>query len=376
MKMAGIYLHIPFCKRVCAYCDFYKSARTTLLDPVVEQMHGELEARAAYLGEGTAIETLYFGGGTPSLCHVEQLSALIERVKRLFNCSRLGEVTLEANPDDLSEEYLNGLRKVGINRLSIGVQSFDEEELRWMNRRHTARQAEEAVKAARRAGFDNITIDLIFGVPGFGREVLARSIDRALELEVEHISAYHLTIEPRTALGRKAEQGELQAVAENISEEEYQMVHQRLSQAGYEHYEISNFARPGRRARHNAAYWQGIPYLGIGPGAHSFNGESRCWCTDRVESYAEAGASRFEEEWLTPENRMNEYLMTHLRTIEGISLGEVERHFGTKRAQEVERLSERLLRNGSIVREGDRIRIPSEGFLLSDWIIGELMVGE
>ena len=373
--MAGVYIHIPFCKRLCAYCDFYKSVRLSYLEEVVAAMHRELSERRGYLRD-QRIETLYFGGGTPSLLSVEQLAGLKRRVEELFDCSDLGEVTLEANPDDLTAPYLEGLRKAGFNRLSIGVQSFDDEELRWMNRRHTAQRAEEAVREARAAGFENLTLDLIFGVPGFGEEVLRRNLERVLALEPEHISAYHLTIEPDTALGRKEARGELCAVEESISEREYALVHETLTRAGYDHYEISNYARPGFRARHNSAYWQGREYLGIGPAAHSFDGHSRRWSLDTVESYASGGEFRFEQELLTERDRLNEYLMTHLRTAEGISFREMGEQFGPEAVARIEKEAEPLLLQRLLSSTPEGLKIPAERFLLSDHLIGMLFEPE
>lgn len=369
--MAGIYLHIPFCKRVCSYCDFYKSVRLNFVDEVVAGMHRELSERRDYLHD-RKIETLYFGGGTPSLLSVEQLAGLKRRTEELFDCSELREVTLEANPDDLSTPYLKGLLEAGFNRLSIGIQSFDEEELRWMNRRHTARRAVEAVEAARAAGFENLTLDLIFGVPGFGEEVLQRNLEQLLALNPEHVSAYHLTIEPDTALGRREARGELRPVEESVSEREYALVHETLTQAGYEHYEISNYARPGFRARHNSAYWQGREYLGIGPAAHSFDGRSRRWSLDTVESYASGGAFRFEEEHLSARDRLNEYLMTRLRTAEGISFREIFEQFGCEAAERIRRESNPLIEQELFIPTPEGLKIPAERFLLSDHLIGIL----
>lgn len=363
---------------MCAYCDFYKSVRISLLDRVVEGMVEELHQRKELLS-GKKIKTLYFGGGTPSLCSPEQISILVGATREAFEVGAdyqsddFEEVTLEANPDDLTPGYLATLRKAGINRLSIGVQSFDDRVLKWMNRRHTAKQAIEAVKSAREVGFENLTIDLIFGIPGFGDEVLTRSLEQALELDVEHLSVYHLTIEPDTLLGRKEARGELKAVEEQVSEREYALVHRTLTEAGYDHYEVSNYARAGRRARHNSAYWQGVPYLGIGPGAHSFDGKRRIWSVDTAESYAETGAQRFEQELLTPQEQLNEYLMTRLRTAEGLSLDFVAEHFGTERAKRIEMEAARALEAGNLRREGATLRIPAERFLLSDWVIESLM---
>ena len=239
--MAGLYFHIPFCKRVCAYCDFYKSADLRRMDDLLAAMHRELDDRRGYPG-GEAVTTRYFGGGTPSLCTPEAIRGLLDHAAQLFDCSGAEETTLEANPDDLTAEYLGGLLEAGIDRLSIGVQSFDDDCLKLMNRRHTAAQAAEAVRAAQRAGFGNITVDLIFGMPGFGGDTLRRSLDAALSLGVQHISAYHLTVEPDTAFGRRAARGEFRAVDEQISETEFLTVHHTLTEAGFEHYEVSNLS--------------------------------------------------------------------------------------------------------------------------------------
>ena len=260
--MAGLYFHIPFCRRICAYCDFFKSAEVGRVDSVLEAMERELDGAVDWLAD-RRIRTVYFGGGTPSLCDPARLQGLADRAAALLDCSGVEEFTVEANPDDMTEEWLEALARTGANRLSVGVQSFDDDELRLMNRRHTGMQAVEAVRRAQAAGFANLTIDLIFGVPGFGGDTLRRSLDTALSLGVQHISAYHLTVEPDTAFGRRAARGEFRAVDEQISETEFLTVHHTLTEAGFEHYEVSNFALPGFRARHNAAYWHGAKYLGI-----------------------------------------------------------------------------------------------------------------
>jgi oxygen-independent coproporphyrinogen-3 oxidase len=367
--MAGVYIHIPFCKRLCAYCDFYKSVHLSYLEEVVAAMHRELSERRGYLRD-QRIETLYFGGGTPSLLSVEQLAGLKRRVEELFDCSHLGEVTLEANPDDLTAPYLEGLRKAGFNRLSIGVQSFDDEELRWMNRRHTAQRAEEAVREARAAGFENLTLDLIFGVPGFGEEVLRRNLERVLALEPEHISAYHLTIEPDTALGRKEARGELCAVEESISEREYALVHETLTRAGYDHYEISNYARPGFRSRHNSSYWRGAQYLGIGVGAHSYNGNKRRWSQQTVGEYCLS--REYEVDELTARDHLNEYIMTSLRCVEGLDMAQIEERFGEEHSARILAASERWIASGDIVVGDSHLKIPAHRFLISDAIIESL----
>ncbi len=367
--MAGIYFHIPFCKRICAYCDFYKSADRRRMPEVLDAMHRELGQRRDYL-RGDVIRTRYFGGGTPSLLGVEQVAALLDRAAELFDCSQVEETTLEANPDDLSPSYLTALRKVGVDRLSIGVQSFDDDCLRLMNRRHTAAEAVAAVKAAQAAGFENITIDLIFGVPGFGGEKLEHSLDLAISLGVQHVSAYHLTVEPHTRFGRMAAAGQFVAVDEAVSEAEYARVDARLVEAGFEHYEISNFAQAGYRARHNAAYWHGERYLGIGAAAHSFDGEERHWNVASVEEYLNGVAP--EAELLTERDRFNEYVMTRLRTAEGIALDELALRFGNERKEALLHAAQRWLQTQTLMIKAGYLAIPVGRMLLSDAVIEEL----
>jgi len=367
--MAGIYFHIPFCKRACAYCDFCKEIGTRLMTPLLEAMHREMERRSGYLG-GEPVRTRYFGGGTPSLCPPEEIARLSEHAAELFDCTRTEETTLEANPDDLDDRYLAALREAGVDRLSIGIQSLDDACLKLMNRRHDAARAIEAVRAARRAGFENITADLIFGVPGFGGDSLRRTLDGLLALDVPHISAYHLTIEPGTAFGRRAARGTFAPVAEEVSEEEFLTVHDTLCAAGYEHYEVSNYARPGFRARHNAAYWHGARYLGIGPAAHSFDGAERRWNVASVGRYLSGEAPGSER--LTDRDRHNEYVMTRLRTAEGIELGEFGALFGPERLERLLREAAPSIDAGLAAADGGRLCIPPRRFLTSDAVIESL----
>ncbi|WP_279068978.1 radical SAM family heme chaperone HemW [Alistipes timonensis] len=364
--MAGLYFHIPFCRRICAYCDFYKSVGLGRMEELVAAMHRELEARREYLG-GEAVRTRYFGGGTPSLCSPEAIAGLLEHAGKLFDCSAAEETTLEANPDDLTPRYLAALRRAGVDRLSIGIQSFDDACLKLMNRRHNAAQAVQAVRDAQGEGFENITIDLIFGVPGFGGDSLRRTLDTAIGLDLQHISAYHLTIEPGTAFGRRAARGEFAPVDESVSEAEYALVHGTLTGAGFDHYEVSNYALPGFRARHNAAYWHGVKYLGIGPAAHSFDGRERRWNVDSVEDYL-AGAPA-EAEMLTDRDRFNEYVMTRLRTAEGIDLAEAKALFGTERTARMQRDAEPWIRSGALRTEGGKMAVPAARMLVSDAVI-------
>lgn len=365
--MATLYFHVPFCKRICTYCDFYKVGAVALIPQVVEMMHRELEQRQGYLSE-RRLSSIYFGGGTPSLLSAEQIEGLIAHARELFDCSEVGEITLEANPDDLTEEYVAALRHTSINRISLGVQSFDDRVLQFMNRRHTAEEARAAVARLRGAGYDNISIDIIFGVAGFGDGWLEETLREAVALDVEHISAYHLTVEERTRLGLLVQRGEYTPVSEERSEEEYLMVERVLREAGYEHYEVSNYARTGRRAKHNSAYWQGVEYLGIGPGAHSYSGDNRTWCLSSAKEYSE-GDIRLEGETLNEVDHLNEYVMTSLRRVEGIDLEYVAARFGTKEAERIVASARGWIEAEVVCCDGRTLAIPTSKFMMSDAVI-------
>ncbi len=370
-RMSSIYLHIPFCRKVCGYCDFYKSANTKLMEPVLDAMMAEIVEQRSFLNNQT-LSTIYFGGGTPSLLSPPQVGMFLQKISETYDVSGLTEVTLEANPDDLTSDYLRELRSVGVNRLSIGVQSFDDETLRFMNRRHDAKQALSAIEQARRAGFDNIAIDLIFGVSGFGGDKLKRSLEIVDDIKVEHIAAYHLTIEPNTLFARLLERGQFAIVEEEVSEREYEMVRVALMKSGYNQYEISNYALGGKESRHNSAYWSGDEYLGIGAGAHSFSGMTRRWSEGALERYLKGGAGRYEVEILNLEQRRNEVVMTSLRRAEGICLAEFERLFGDDAVKRLLGDSERSVEMGDLLLENGKLKIPTARFLRSDLIIEQL----
>ena len=365
--MATLYFHVPFCKRICTYCDFYKVGAVALIPQVVEMMHRELEQRQGYLSE-RVISSIYFGGGTPSLLSAEQIEGLIAHARELFDCSEVGEITLEANPDDLTEEYIAALRHTSINRISLGIQSFDDRVLQFMNRRHTAEEAKEAVARLKRYGIDNISIDIIFGITGYGGETLRNTLSEAIKLDVGHISAYHLTIEERTKLGLMTLRGEYTPISDEESEQEYIVVHEMLKAVGYEHYEVSNYAKEGCRARHNSAYWQGVEYLGIGPGAHSFSRDNRTWCISSAKEYAE-GVVKYESEELTALDHMNEYVMTSLRRVEGIDLGYIEERFGANHKERIKDAAKEWIEADVVYVEGERLAIRPERFLVSDAVI-------
>lgn len=362
---SSLYIHIPFCKKLCGYCDFFKTVALTHKGAVLRRMAEEMVERATML-EGTVLKTIYFGGGTPTVCTPEEIGSLLATAARLFDCSEVEEVTVEANPDDLTEEYLRGLREVGINRLSIGIQSFRDADLEFMNRRHDAWQAVEAVQRARNVGFDNISIDLIYGLPTATLEEWRCVVESAAALGVEHISAYHLTIEERTPFGKKG----VCTTPEEISDKEYEVLCEVLQKAGYDHYEISNFALPGRRSKHNSAYWRGTPYLGLGPGAHSFDGKSiRSWNVPSIKSYLDGVAP--ESETLSVTERYEEVVMVSLRTADGVDLVRLEELFGRQKRVQFEATAAPFVERKILLREGNNVAFAKEHWLVSDSVIAE-----
>ncbi len=369
--MSAIYIHIPFCKRICGYCDFFKSVKLQYLEPTRTAISEELVRQRDFLG-GSPVDTIYFGGGTPSLLGEGQISSLLGVISKNYDLSNLSEVTLEANPDDLTMQYLEGLRRGGVNRLSIGVQSFDDRLLQFMNRRHNAQQAIDAVGMAQSVGFDNITIDLIFGVDGFGVGSLRSSIATALSLGVQHISAYHLTIEENTPFACRVARGAMRLVDDSVSQSEYLLIESELTSAGFQHYEVSNYALDGFRSKHNSSYWHGVHYLGVGPAAHSFNGEMRRYAVESIEGYLAGGDARYEIEHLSIEDHYNEYVMTSLRCAQGIDLDLLEERFPLKFVNYFMENIKDWISGGKLRCDNRHIYIPSCHFLISDSIIESL----
>ena len=373
-----LYLHIPFCKQACHYCDFHFSTNLSQKRPLVDAMAQEIAQRHAYL-PGTELQTVYFGGGTPSLLTEAELNHLFEAIHQHFTFvnSPNGlppEITLEANPDDLTEPAKLAILRRYVNRLSIGIQTFDEQTLRWMNRAHTAGEAELAVQRARDAGFDNLSIDLIYGVSD---QIWPRDLEKAIALNVPHISAYNLTIEPDTAFGRWLAQGKLAPVDEQLSATQFTELSTALGGAGYVHYEISNFAKPGQFARHNTAYWQRRPYLGIGPSAHSYDGLSRQHNVANNSLYTKGiivGKSPSEREVLTHADQVNEYLLTGLRTIWGCNVPELDSLLGTSFVARQAREIERLQQAGWLVYEENVLKLSESGKLFADRVASDLFV--
>ena len=314
--MASIYFHIPFCKQACHYCDFHFSTSLQYKDEVLQAMLKELSLRKNYLGQ-QSIESIYFGGGTPSLLNETEISRLIDAVGKYYSINADAEITLEANPDDLNAVKVKDFRKTAINRFSIGIQSFFEEDLKWMNRAHNANEAEGAIKRVQDAGFENITADLIYGYPLLTEDKWNSNIQKMTEMDIPHISAYSMTVEPQTALGQFVKTGKQKPMNEGQSADQFVQLMEELQAKGYEQYEISNFAKAENYSKHNSNYWLGVPYLGIGPSAHSFNLQTRQWNVSNNSKYLAALARKelpSEEELLTPANKINEYIMTSLRT--------------------------------------------------------------
>lgn len=373
--MAGLYVHIPFCKNKCHYCDFYSVASMALRSDVVTAIEREVEIRKEFFGsEGgaNALKTVYFGGGTPSILPLQDLKSIITKIGDTWDISAVNEFTLEANPEDITTRYAAELTNLGVNRLSIGVQSFSDRVLQYINRNHSAEAAFAAVRNAQQAGITNITIDLMYGIPEMTIDDLKRSLDAALSLGVQHISAYHLGIEEQTVFGNRLRRGLIKAVDEQISTQHYQLVCDTLKAAGYEHYEISNFALSDCRAKHNSAYWSGEPYLGLGPSAHSFNGIERLFNHANNRNYLDGVEHNtfFEAETLTEKNRVNENIMTRLRTCEGISYDDTENIAAQLNPDTV---SKHLALKNLIESDGC-LRIPENRWLISDNIISDLFI--
>lgn len=373
--MAGIYIHIPFCKTRCVYCDFYSTTRGDLKRRYIDALCKELTLRCDYL-QGELVRTVYFGGGTPSQLEEEDFRQIFVTLSTTYGLDACEEITLEANPDDLTENYVAMLRRMPFNRLSIGIQTFDDATLRLLNRRHDARQAIEAVGRCRRHGFSNISVDLIYGLPGETDKRWESDLRQAVALNVEHISAYHLTYEEGTPLYRMLQTHRVEEVDEDSSVRFFATLTDTLSTAGYEHYEISNFCKPGLHSRHNTAYWQGIPYLGCGPSAHSFDTHSREWNVPSLEKYISAIENKnrlYEKEELSLTTRYNEYLMTALRTRHGIDLTILKNRFGQMLSDYCTSMAAPYLKNGKLELQDSHLRLTRKGVFVSDGIISDLM---
>ncbi|MGN6647127.1 MAG: radical SAM family heme chaperone HemW [Cytophaga sp.] len=373
--MAGIYIHIPFCHKACTYCNFHFSTNLTLVDKMVTALCRELELKKAYL-DNSFIDTVYLGGGTPSILNTSQLAQLFQTIHSTFKVSDKAEITLEANPEDLSKENILFWKNVGVNRLSIGIQSFQDDTLKWMNRNHSRNDSIKGVRLAQDLGIENLSIDLIYGTPHLTEGLWRREIQTAIELQVAHISSYCLTIEDKTALAHQVKKGLSSPVSEEQSELQLLVLMEEMGLAGYEHYEISNFCKPFFESKHNSSYWQGLPYIGIGPGAHSYNLSSRQFNVSNNTQYIHdlsAGEIPFTEELLTPQDLYNEYILTRLRTKWGIHINELTR-LNPTHLPKIQQLLSNFIENGFLDEINGLFRLTTKGKLLADEITLQLMV--
>lgn len=375
--MSGIYIHIPFCKQACHYCDFHFSTSLKNKEALVKSIIIEMDNRINYLPDKT-IETIYFGGGTPSLLSEKETFQILEKVYKQYKVSNDVEITLECNPDDLSDEKLKELKRLEINRLSIGLQSFDDEELIWMNRAHNANQSESSVKRAQDRGFENITIDLIYGSKFSNISNWKKTLDKVIDLQVPHISSYNLTIEEKTKLGHDFKVKKEVAIDDEKSSELFLEMIDRLEKHNFIHYEISNFAKEGFFSKHNSNYWKGEHYLGLGPSAHSFDGKSRQWNIANNNLYIkylqEKSESYFEKEILTETERYNEYILTSLRTIWGLDLNYLKTNFNSDFVKDFNSKISEYIKQETIVAKGTTYTLTEKGKLLADKIASELFV--
>jgi len=376
--MAGIYVHVPYCKKACHYCNFHFSVSLKTKNDFITALLKEIALQKNYLQQ-EQISTIYLGGGTPSLLETGELLQIFQALRTSFHVLADAEITLEANPDDINAAKLEEWKTASINRLSIGIQSFAEEDLQWMNRAHLASQAKNCIVLAKQAGFSNFSIDLIYGSPVLSDAQWKVNVDTALAFGIPHLSCYALTVETGTALQKMINLHKKEAVDAEKQARHFLLLMEWLQQAGYEHYEISNFAKPGYRSRHNSSYWGGKKYLGLGPSAHSFNGYSRQWNVVNNVLYIQSmalGTVPFEAEQLSSTQQLNEYIMTSLRTMEGLDLQQVEKKFGAKANAALLRNARKFLTTEKLFSNGHCLQLTREGKLFADGIAADLFFTE
>ena len=374
--MSGIYVHIPFCRRKCHYSNFFSLASLKYKERFLDALKEEIFLRKSYLN-GITVGSIYLGGGTPSILQVTEIEAILEYLRKYFILSDNIEITLEANPDDLDPAILREYMTIGINRLSIGVQSFFDDDLQYLNRIHSGQRAEESVLQAKKAGFSNISLDLIYGIPTLTVEKWKKNLEKAFSLEVPHISAYSLTVEPKTALDLLIQKKKLPGPAEDQVLEHFRILLQMMNEKKFEHYEISNFCKKGTYSRHNSMYWNGTPYLGLGPSAHSYNGISRQWNISNLVHYIDQinrNERFFESEELTQVQKYNEFVMVSLRTMWGCDLNTLRERFGEEPAVYFSRLAERYLISGEMIKGNGIYYLTDEGKLFADGIAADLFL--
>jgi oxygen-independent coproporphyrinogen-3 oxidase len=374
--MAGIYIHIPFCKKLCSYCDFYHILSTGDHDSFIKALLSEAEMRKDYT-RSEEISTIYIGGGTPSVLSVKEVKTIFDCLFRNYSVNKNCEVTFEMNPDDVNIPYLLGIKKLGVNRISLGIQSWRDKDLTMLNRRHDSAQAERALKDVFKSGFDNVSVDLIYGIPGLGTADWGRNIDITFSYDIKHLSAYHLTIEEGTPLARMKKKGIIEEIDEEESTSQFNLLVEKAINAGFIQYEISNFAKTGYFSAHNTNYWKQVNYLGLGPSAHSFNGYSRQWNISDIKGYIKAvnsGNQFFGREDIDNKTRFNEYIMTSLRTMWGIDLEYVEKTFEKEGYDYVLNMADKFINYGLMRKEANALILTNQGKMISDNIISEFML--
>jgi oxygen-independent coproporphyrinogen III oxidase len=374
--MAGIYLHIPFCKKLCSYCDFYHIISVNDYSPFLNALLQETLLRKEYLDK-EPVSTIYIGGGTPSVLTIKEIATILERIYKVFKVTGDCEITIELNPDDVQPAYLKGLKDININRVSLGIQSWSDSDLKMLNRRHDSAIAVKALKDTLASGFENVTIDLIYGIPGMSLKDWEANLDFSFSFEIKHLSAYHLTFEKGTVFGKMLEKGMISEIDENESASQFNLLIEKAGSAGFVQYEISNFGKPGFFSVHNSNYWKQVNYLGLGPSAHSFNGYSRQWNFRDLKGYIKAvnaGKPFFESEELDTKMRFNEYIMTSLRTMWGIDLGYVEAMFEKEGYDYVMNMAGKFRNYGLMNLEKNSLVLSNQGKLISDNIISEFMM--
>ncbi len=374
--MAGIYIHIPFCKSKCAYCNFFSLASESKIQDYVEALKKEIIAHKNYLGN-EIVKTIYFGGGTPSLLSVKNIEDIINLLNKNYEIVSSPEITLEINPDTIDREKMSELKILGINRMSVGIQSFHDDDLKYLGRRHDSKHAMQVLDDLKHTDFKKITLDLIYGMPTLTEEKWNKNLDIFFSTAFSHLSAYALTVEPKTILGQKIEKGELQSVSEEETIRHYNILVERTKENGFEHYEISNFAKPGFRSLHNSIYWRDEKYLGLGASAHSYDGNSRQWNISNLTKYIQIVGNSddyFEKETLSLDDKFNEYVMTSLRTSWGCDIEKIERDYGISYKNHFLKNIKKYLENGEMLKENNTYFLSEDGKLFADGIAADLFL--
>ena len=375
--MAGIYIHIPFCKSKCAYCNFFSLASQSKMNDYLDALKNEIVSRNQYLGN-EMVETIYFGGGTPSLLSADDIAEIIEILHKNFNIISKPEITLEVNPDTVDKEKLIFLKEKGINRISVGIQSFNDDDLRYLDRKHNSKHALQIIDDLKSVDFDKLTLDLIYGIPTLTEEKWNKNLDIFFSTGISHLSAYALTVEPKTILGQKIEKGILQDVNEDATIRHYEILIERTKECEFEHYEISNFAKKGFRSQHNSIYWKDVKYLGLGASAHSYDGNSRQWNVSNLTKYIntdfDTDTDFFERELLTNDDKFNEYVMTSLRTSWGCDINKIASEYGISYANHFLKNVKSYVDKGIMLKNDNSYILTDNGMLLADGIASEIFV--